>query len=132
MENVISQVRKVDRYGNFNFEIDEIRALDKVFQTITSYNTDQPILTVDSNTRIHAKTIVIKNKETSAITVVIKDGDTQVYPDIDLGAGETIVLTETQLKGLVFSSSVVVNITGTYANGTQMFFGYLVENNQFE
>ena len=121
--------KKIDKDGNLWIEIDQYRSSDYVFQNITTYGEDITLLSVSSNTRVHALCIVIYNKESGAVTVTIKDGDSQAYPTISVDAGSTVRLTYSQLQGLNFTDSIVVNISGTASSGTEIFIGYLVENN---
>ena len=122
----------IDGEGNLWIEIDEWRASDKVFEDITNYNNDVKLVDVPSNCRLHALCIAIKNKESGDVTVIIKDGNSQVYPQIKVSADELKILPHSQIEGLNFEESITVRVEGTYANGTEVFVGYLVENNSIE
>ena len=123
-------VKKViDGEGNLWIEIDEWRASDKIFETITEYGTDVKLKDVPANCRIHALCIAIKNKESGDVTVIIKDGGNQVYPEIKVSADELKILPHSQIEGLNFEESITVRIEGSYTNGTEIFIGYLIENN---
>jgi len=120
-------IKKVDRLGNLYVDIDNWRSKKYVYKNITTYGSDQDIVSVPSDTRLHALTVVIYNKETTAITVTFKDGANQVYPEISVASKDYVYLDYSRVAGLVFTDTVKVLVSGTYSSGTQIFFGYLTE-----
>jgi len=108
--------------GEIEPAIDSVRAEDGVFQSVTSYGEDITLKELTAGDALALKTITAYNKETSEVSLIIKDGGSQIYPTIPIGASESIYRT---LVGVKVKSSLVVRVEGTYANGCEVHIGFV-------
>ncbi|MCD6209788.1 MAG: hypothetical protein J7J01_02635 [Methanophagales archaeon] len=108
--------------GEIEPAIDCVRAEDGVFQNVTTYGSDITLKEVTAGDALALKTITAYNKESSAVSLIIKDGDSQIYPTIPIGASESVYRA---LVGVKVKSSLVVRVEGTYANGCEVHIGFV-------
>lgn len=127
MDISIGRSEVLDKNGNYNSEIDEIRAEDSGYLSVTQTGSTK-LYDTPSNCKAHIRTLIIYNKEASDNIYTFTDGDGGSNLFIVKVASDSL-LTLTNLKGFVSSNDIYVKCT-TYTNGSDISIGVIVENNE--
>ncbi len=123
----IGRSEQLDKYGNYNSEIDEIRAEDSGYLLTTG--TDSTLVyDTPSSCKAHLRTLLIYNGESSANTYTFTDGDGGTTKLVVV-VGATTQVNITNIHGFVFSDDIYMTCS-VYASGSNISVGVIVENNE--
>lgn len=121
-----------DHHGSIVMGIDKDRASRSKFLDFdTNYDAQTGITVgtdVDTGARVRLLNLWYYNKESSDVTVVLKDSTTQVAASVVVPSTSGVYLDETDLRGYSFTTSVVVDPAGSFSSGGECSFGYYVES----